>query len=135
MTTVLTRILIVVAAVGLGTPPTIQSTEVGYVVEISKGSTWEARTAGGPARPLAAGQGLFHGDTVHSTGEDPAGDARITILLFATGRIKRLATNQTVDAEPPAANGTFQRLKSAGYDDRIHNGRVNPALLAVVKNA
>lgn len=29
----------------------------------------------------------------------------------------------------------FQRLKSSGYDDRIHNGRVNPALLAAVKNA
>ena len=25
----------------------------------------------------------------------------------------------------------FQRLKSAGFDDRITNGRVNPALLEV----
>ena len=29
----------------------------------------------------------------------------------------------------------FQRLKSAGFDDRIHNGRVNPALLEQYKAA
>ena len=29
----------------------------------------------------------------------------------------------------------FQRLKSAGFDDRIHNGRVNPALLEVYQSA
>jgi hypothetical protein len=29
----------------------------------------------------------------------------------------------------------FQRLKSAGFDDRIYNGRVNPALLAAAKAA
>ena len=29
----------------------------------------------------------------------------------------------------------FQRLKSCGFDERIHNGRVNPALLAAAKSA
>lgn len=29
----------------------------------------------------------------------------------------------------------FQRLKSAGFDERIYNGRVNPEMLAAVKNA
>ena len=29
----------------------------------------------------------------------------------------------------------FQRLKSAGFDDRIHNGRVNPALLEAYQAA
>lgn len=29
----------------------------------------------------------------------------------------------------------FQRLKSAGFDERIYNGRVNPEMLAAVKNS
>jgi hypothetical protein len=73
-------------------------------------------------------------------GENPAGSNALTgaalAILLGGGKDKidegqkmLLAIRQRQVKE------YFQRLKSAGFDDRIHNGRVNPALLAIAKAA
>ncbi len=72
--------------------------------------------------------------------ENPAGSNALTSAALAVllgggkdkvdeGRQLLLAVRQRQVKE------YFQRLKSAGFDDRIHNGRVNPALLAIAKSA
>jgi len=73
-------------------------------------------------------------------GENPAGSNALTSSALAVllgggkdkideGQKMLLAVRQRQVKE------YFQRLKSAGFDDRIHSGRVNPALLAIAKAA
>jgi hypothetical protein len=73
-------------------------------------------------------------------GENPAGTNALTsealAVLLGGGKDKVDEGRKILLAiRARQVKEYFQRLKSAGYDDRIHNGRVNPALLAAVKNA
>lgn len=73
-------------------------------------------------------------------GENPAGSNALTsealAILLGGGRDKIDEGRKLLLAvRQRQAKEYFQRLKSAGFDDRIHNGRVNPNLLAAAKNA
>ncbi|MCZ6872864.1 MAG: ferritin-like domain-containing protein [bacterium] len=73
-------------------------------------------------------------------GENPAGSNALTssalAVLLGGGKNKVDEGQKLLLAvRRRQVKEYFQRLKSAGYDERIHNGRVNPALLAAVKNA
>lgn len=73
-------------------------------------------------------------------GENPAGRNVLTSealpVLLGGGKDKVDEGHKLLTAiRARQAKEYFQRLKSAGFDDRIHNGRVNPALLAAVKSA
>lgn len=73
-------------------------------------------------------------------GENPAGRLVLTsealAVLLGGGKDKIDEGQKMLMAvRQRQAKEYFQRLKSAGFDDRIYNGRVNPALLAAAKAA
>ncbi len=86
---------------------------------------------------------LDEGEVRQSTGaggENPAGTNTLTsealAVLLGGGRDKvDEGYNMLMAIRRRQAKEYFQRLKSCGFDDRIHNGRVNPALLAAVKDS
>ena len=72
-------------------------------------------------------------------GENPAGTTALTsealAVLLGGGKDKVDEGQKLLLAlRARQVKEYFQRLKSCGFDDRIHNGRVNPTLLAAVKN-
>jgi hypothetical protein len=73
-------------------------------------------------------------------GENPAGSNALTsealAILLGGGKNKVDEGYNILRAiRKRQAKEYFQRLKSCGFDDRIHNGRVNAALLAAVKDS
>ncbi|MGQ4808103.1 hypothetical protein NKDENANG_01470 [Candidatus Entotheonellaceae bacterium PAL068K] len=73
-------------------------------------------------------------------GENPAGSRALTsqalAILLGRGKDKIDEGQKLLLAiRQRQAKEYFQRLKSAGFDDRITNGRVNPALLTAAKTA
>ncbi len=86
---------------------------------------------------------LDEGEIRQSTGaggENPAGTNALTgealAVLLGGGKDKvDEGYNILMAIRRRQVKEYFQRLKSCGFDDRIHNGRVNPALLAAVKDS
>ena len=86
---------------------------------------------------------LDEGETRQSSGaggENPAGRNQLTsdalAVLLGGGKDKVDEGQKILMAiRQRQTKEYFQRLKSAGFDDRIHNGRVNPALLEQYKAA
>ena len=73
-------------------------------------------------------------------GENPAGSNALTseamAVLLGGGKDKVDEGRKILMAiRQRQVKEYFQRLKSCGYDDRLYNGRVNPDLLAAVKNS
>lgn len=73
-------------------------------------------------------------------GENPASRLTLTsealAVLLGGGKDKIDEGQRLLAAvRQRQAKEYFQRLKSCGFDDRIYNGRVNPALLAAAKEA
>jgi hypothetical protein len=73
-------------------------------------------------------------------GENPAAGAALTgqaLAILLGGGKHNIDEGQKLllAVRQRQAKEYFQRLKSAGFDERITNGRVNPALLAAAKSA
>ena len=86
---------------------------------------------------------LDEGESRQATGaggENPAGQNQLTsealAILLGGGKDKIDEGQKILMAiRQRQVKEYFQRLKSAGFDDRIHNGRVNPALLEAYQAA
>jgi hypothetical protein len=73
-------------------------------------------------------------------GENPAGVNQLTseaLAVLLSGGKDKVDEGQKIlmAIRQRQVKEYFQRLKSAGFDDRIHNGRVNPALLETYNSA
>jgi hypothetical protein len=132
--------VLLVFLLSFGTFPVPQqaaATEVGYVVDETD-LPWEAVDAAGAARPLKRGSRVLPGDVLRvRPGTAPPPDAFLSVLLFSTGQVAKIASGAKVDAGAPVKPGVLQRLISA-IGRRLDNEALVPGIVrsgAIVADA
>jgi len=110
-------------------PPQAAGTEAGYVVDETAGADWEAVDAQSVIRPLKRGDRVFPGDTLRiKAGASSTSDAFLSVLLFSTGQVVKVASGARVDASGPPKPGALQRLISA-IARRLDNAALVPGIV------
>jgi hypothetical protein len=108
MNPLIAALVLVVSVAAQPAPP-----DVGYVVTIDGGGTWEARPTAGATRALRRGDGVRAGDRLLVTGVTPTRDHFVDVLFYATGSVRRLRSGEIVRSGAPPAEGALSRLIAA----------------------
>ena len=125
----LLSLLLCFAVGGAVVPRQTVATEAGYVVDETAGVAWEAVDAQGAVRPLVRGSRVLPGDTLRmKSGASTTSDGFLSVLLFSTGRVVKVASGAKVDVSAPTKPGALQRLIAA-IARRLDNEALVPGIV------